>query len=252
MSAFFFGLTAVWHGYRAIFNSQRLKLWALLPIVVAVIVFLAFGTVGLAQIAQWNPIVTTSLLSLVGLEGVAWLWWFVAIGLWPIWFLLLGLALYLLARLIVAPLYSMLAERTLIETGVRVDEPFRALSWMALTARMAWISLLKTALFAVVGMLLFGFSFIPGLNVLATIGFVHIVAFDICDYSFEAMGWPLAARFRHFRAHWPVFSGFAFGLGVAMLIPGLNLLLLPGAVVGGALIVGRTVDRTRDGMLVER
>lgn len=252
MSSFLYGFTAVWHGYRAIFNSQRLKLWAMIPLFVAVFVFLVFGTVGLAHIVQWNPTVTTSLLSLVGLESLTWLWWFVAIGLWPVWLLLLGLALYLLARLIVAPLYSLLAERALIERGVRVDEPFRALSWLALTMRMAWISFLKTSLFALVGIILFGFSFIPGLNLIAMFGFVHIVAFDICDYSFEAMGWPLATRIQHFRKHWPVFSGFAFGLGLAMLIPGLNLLLLPGAVVGGALIVSRTVDQVSARTLVER
>ena len=245
LGGFGFGLVGVLNGYRRIFSSSNLKRGSLIPIVVAVLVFFIFGILGIAQIAQWNPIVTTSLLSLMGLSHLSWLWWIVAIGLWPVWLILLGAALYLIARLFAAPFYALLAERALVEVGARPAEAFRVWPWLGLTVRMFGTSLWKAGLFGLIGVILFAFSFLPGLNLIATLGFIHMISFDVCDYAFEGMGWSWAQRVQHFQNHWPEFSGFAFGLGLVMVIPGLNLLILPGAVVGGALLVDRTVKIDR-------
>lgn len=239
---FFFGLTAVFYGLGRIFADRRLRAWAIFPMLVAILVFLVLGVAGFIWLVPVVPEVATAAAGFLSFVPGGVLWWIVLLGLWPLAIVALGFSLYLLTKLIVAPFYSILAERALIGLGVRPDHRFNVGEWMAIAGKMLLQNVLKTVIFAFVGLILFAASFVPIINLLATIGFVHMVAFDVADFGFEAMEWKLADRFRHFRTYLASYSGFAFGLGALMLIPGLSLLLLPAAVVGSCAILKRNLS----------
>ena len=130
-----------------------------------------------------------------------------------------------------------------MKMGIREDRPFRLQQWVPLTLRMLIVSLLKSAVFVVAGGILFLLSLIPFVNLIATLGFVHMLSFDVSDYSFEAMEWPLKKRFRHFRQNINLYSGLAIGLGGAMVIPGMSIVIMPAAIVGAGLVLQRSLVR---------
>lgn len=240
ISGFLFGFFAVIRGVQRILTEPTLRRWTIIPIIVAVIVFVFAGIPLLVLSTQWLPAATNYLTAYFGAPLGGFWWWFNFCLLVPIGLFALGIGLYLVARLIAAPFYSVLAERSLVLFGLRKDVPFQMGSWLRLSLRMVFISLLRAVVFTFFTAILFVFSFIPLLNVVATIGYLHIVAFDVVDYGFEAMEWGFKRRLKHFQTHWPEFAGLAFGFGLAMLIPGLNLLMLPAGIVGACEILNRT------------
>jgi uncharacterized protein involved in cysteine biosynthesis len=98
-------------------------------------------------------------------------------------------------------------------------------------------SLVKAALFLTVGAVVVLFSFVPVVNVAGFALALLILAFDTMDYSFEAMNMSLTQRVRYFGAHFWQWLGMAVSLALTLIIPGLTLLILPGAVVGAAMIL---------------
>ena len=101
------------------------------------------------------------------------------------------------------------------------------------------VSVFRVVIVAFAGMLVFVLSFIPVVNVAAALGFMLIFAVDISDYGFEAMEWSLRKRFAYVKANLGVYLGMACGLAFTTLVPGLNLILLPAAVVGSCATMTR-------------
>jgi CysZ protein len=99
------------------------------------------------------------------------------------------------------------------------------------------VSLLKTLLLLAVGFILFVFSFLPVLNFFAVGGALMILALDCMDYSLEALGYGFRQRMAYFVKNPAQWLGMSLGLGLTLLVPGLTLLVIPGAVTGAALIV---------------
>ncbi|MDX9730251.1 MAG: EI24 domain-containing protein [Bdellovibrionales bacterium] len=240
MKDFFFGLLVPYHGFKRIFGDSKLRALSIVPLAVSVFVGAVLTVVAiyaLAGIIGYFSIQVGALLSLA--PGGFWLG-FITFLMWPIGLLIVGASVYVTVRLIAAPFYAYLAEQTLVRLGARQDKPFVLREWLWLSCRMLAVSLIRAVLFVLAGCILFAVSLIPGLNVVATIGFMYMVAFDISDYGFEAMEWSLSQRFQHVRKNRISYSGVAFGMGAAMLVPGLNLVLLPAAIVGSCEVLQRT------------
>lgn len=244
MQDFAYSTLSIVHGFARILKHADLRAWSIVPLLVTIILFPLFGVIGIVYVAEFIPLVSGFMTSLLGVSSTGFLGWLIAICLWPIALLALILVSYILIKIIVAPFYSVLAERALVHLGLRADRPFQFAPWLAMSVHMLVVSLVKAVLFAAAGALLFAMSFVPGLNLLATVGFAHILAFDVADYSFEVMEWPLRRRISYFfRENTAAYSGSALGLGVAMFIPGLSLVLLPAAIVGSAEILARTQSK---------
>jgi CysZ protein len=144
---------------------------------------------------------------------------------------------YLGQAIIALPFYALLAERALSVQGALVEEPFEFGRWLRSSARMLRISLMKSALFLFLGLCLFLLSFIPVVNVAAVFGTLLILSFDQLDYSFEAMRFGFRRRLGHMGSHKRMWCGMAAGLGLTLLVPGLTLIVAPGAVVGAAILL---------------
>lgn len=241
MNAFIHGFLSPFYGFKLLISDARLRALSIVPLLISILAVVLFTTAGLFAAYQLVNFVSYELGSLLALEpgglgSVA-----LTIVLWPACLLILGVGVYMTVRLIAAPFYSFLAEKTLVKLGTRRDQPFVLHRWVWISFRMLLISLAKSVLFAVASTVLLLFSLAPGLNIVVTIGFMSLVAFDISDYAFEAMEWPLKRRFRHVRTHWLTYSGLACGLGLVMALPGFNLILLPAAVIGASETLHRTL-----------
>ncbi len=242
MSDFFYGLTALFRGFQILVGDSKLRTWSLIPFAVALVLGTLITISGLYFIGGSIGSFAVSLGSWISLAPGSWAIFALTLVLWPIALLALGVAVYVSVRLVVAPFYSILAELALVVIGMRKDQPFQMREWLVFTVRMLLVSLVKSLIFAVAAAILFMCSLIPLINLIATMGFVLILAFDVSDYSFEAMGWGIRRRFQHFRSHLAMYSGFAVGLGSVLVIPGMSVIIMPAAVVGGGLLLKRSAD----------
>ncbi len=243
MSDFFFGLTAIFRGFQVLVSDSKLRALSIVPFLVSILLGSVLTISGLYYLGATLGGVAIQLGGWMSLVPGGWAMTVLNVLLWPIGLLGLGVAIYMAVRLVVAPFYSVLAEAALVKMGIREDRPFRLQQWVPLTLRMLIVSLLKSAVFVVAGGILFLLSLIPFVNLIATLGFVHMLSFDVSDYSFEAMEWPLKKRFRHFRQNINLYSGLAIGLGGAMVIPGMSIVIMPAAIVGAGLVLQRSLVR---------
>ncbi len=242
-SEFTTGLLAPWRGTELILSKPRVLRFAILPFIITTIVFLAGLGWGFSLLAGWIPSIATMMMGWFGMDptsfGSTFLYWTIIIAAWPFALFALVYFLFLLARLIAAPFYALLAEQVLIETGALADRPFQFGEWLRVNARLFGVALVKVGFFALIGIVLFILSFIPGLGLLTGFGFLLIAAYDIIDISLEALQLGFRQRFQFFRARMPAFLGFACVLGLVFLVPGLNFFLFPAAVAGGSDVVRR-------------
>jgi CysZ protein len=114
----------------------------------------------------------------------------------------------------------------------------------------AWRSLRSALLGTLALPVLLGLTlvelFVPGssvvilpLKILVTGVFV---AWDILDYPLSVRGYRLRDRLRFLAAHKGACLGFGVSLAVVLLVPCMQLLLLPGAVVGATALRHRMVE----------
>ena len=225
------GLLCWAHGWRYIMTQPRLLMLSAVPFFLGLV-----GSVVVLNFA-WAiiPFGINGLLVFFHLnEG--WvhdlLYYPLMVGAGLLYFVLGIFAVYVLTSLIAVPFYALLADRTL----ARLHKKPVQLSWRVALGLLAK-GLVKTGVFLLVGLVLFVFSFLPILNVAAAAATMLLLAFDTMDYAFEGMGWGFRRRFKYVVREWPQWFGVAAGLALTLLVPGLTLLVIPGAVVGGALIV---------------
>lgn len=137
-----------------------------------------------------------------------------------------------LLNLICIPFHSILAERTLKDLNALPDKPISITGWIKTFIRMFFISTTRTIILLIVGLVPFVLSFfIPGLSLLTGFIGLLIIISDCLDYSLELLECGLKKRFSVFKEYFVEFTGFCCFFGI---IPVINLLLLPVAVVGAA------------------
>lgn len=86
------------------------------------------------------------------------------------------------------------------------------------------------------------FFLIPGLNLLALLVTAFLVAWDFYDYPMARRGWPLRTRLRFvMKDFWAV-----LGLGLWLIIPLTQFVLIPLAVAGGTLMNLDRINRQGD------
>lgn len=215
--------------------SPGLRLFVLLPLAINLILFVALIVFAVRQFSGW-------LNSLMGsLPG--WLS-FLDFLLWPLFVVLLLLMVFftftLLANIIAAPFNGFLAEK--VEVVVRGEDTFPPFSWnelLAMVPRTLKRELRKLSYFLprAIGLLIL--SLIPGLNLIATplwlLFGVWMMAVQYIDYPCDnnkvswddMLAWLRAKRWQSLG-----FGGITY---VALLIPFVNILMMPAAVAGATL-----------------
>ena len=210
----------------------------LLPLVINTALFgvgIAWSASQFARFDQWAQ----SLLP----DWLHWLHWL----LWPLFVLTVGVMLFytfaLAANALAAPFNGLLAERVerLANPEGRVPPPAAA-SWRELLfSPLAELS--KLLYFVVWAIPLIVLSFVPGVNAAAPVFWVlssaWMLAREYADYPLGQRGLSFRAQRRLLRRHWPLTLGFGCITLVLTLIPVLNFVAMPAAVVGATLMWSR-------------
>ncbi|WP_312441984.1 MULTISPECIES: sulfate transporter CysZ [Stutzerimonas] len=215
--------------------SPGLRLFVILPLTVNVLLF--FGLIWFA-VGQFSGWVDTFMPNLP-----TWLA-FLEYILWPLFVMLVVLMVFfsftMLANIIAAPFNGFLAEK--VEVVVRGEDAAPPFSWaelLAMLPRTIGRELRKLGYFAPRALALLVLSFIPVLNLVAAplwlLFGVWMMAVQYIDYPADnnklswadMMGWLRQRR-------WQSLS-FGAVTYAALLVPVLNLLIMPAAVAGATL-----------------
>ncbi len=212
--------------------SPGLRRFVLLPLTVNLLLFVALIVLAVQQFGFWVEALMPTLPQWLA---------FLEYLLWPLFVALVLLILFfgftLLANLIAAPFYGVLAEKVdAVVRGSDVAPPFSWGELLAMIPRTLGRELRKLAYLLPRALALLVLSLIPGLNLLAAplwlLFGVWMMAVQYIDYPADnhKMGWDdMLAWLRAKR--WQSL-GFGAATYAALLVPGLNILLMPAAVAG--------------------
>ena len=212
--------------------SPGLRLFVILPVLINLIVFTGLIVLAVQQFSGWVDTFIPSLPSWLS---------FLEYLLWPL-FVVLVLALVfftftMLATLIAAPFNGFLSEK--VEVVVRGKDDFPPFSWgelVAMVPRTMGREMRKLAYFLPRAIPLLILTFIPVVNLVAAplwiLFGVWMMAIQYIDYPADnnKMSWQdMLAWLRSNRWNSMSFGGITY---LALMIPGLNVLMMPAAVAG--------------------
>ena len=222
--------------------SPNLRMFVLLPLAINLLLFGGLIYFAGHEFSLWLDALMPTLPSWLS---------FLSYILWPLFVALLVLMVFftftLVANVIAAPFNGFLAEK--VEVVVRGKDPFPAFSWgelVALVPRTFGREMRKLAYFLPRAIGLFILSLIPVVNVVAAplwlIFGVWMMAIQYIDYPADnnKMSWQdMLAWLRSKRWQSLGFGGITY---LALLIPGVNVLMMPAAVAGATLFWVRERD----------
>lgn len=225
-------------------TSRGLRLFVILPLTVNVLLFVGIIWLAIRQFGGWVDAFMPSLPDWLG---------FLEYVLWPLFVSLVVLMVFftftLLANVIAAPFNGFLAEK--VEVVVRGEDAAPPFSWaelLAMLPRTLSRELRKLAYFAPRALALLILSFIPVLNLVAAplwlLFGVWMMAVQYIDYPADnnKVSWAEMLTWLRQR-RWQSLS-FGAVTYAALLVPGLNLLIMPAAVAGATLLWVREGGRS--------
>ncbi len=180
-----------------------------------------------------------------------WLHWLI----WPIFALTVLIALFysfsVVANLLAAPFNSLLAERVeqLAQPG-NTPGPAANLTWKELIlSPLAGLNRLLYFIGWAIPLLLL--SFVPVVNIAAPVLWVlfsaWMLALEYADYPLANRGLSFRDQRRLLRQHWPLTLGFGGMVLLLTLIPIVNFLAMPAAVIGATLMWVREAPESGTG-----
>jgi len=230
------GFMALWEGWKLLSEMNR-RVYLIFP-------FFLYGFIimgGLWTFSPWMSFYIDKATQFMSEFQFMpnFLLWLSEVMIWVLSIIFLVYALFLLSTVIISPFYSLMVEKVLMHLRAIPQEN---ISWWEIIKRslkMLWVSLIKAFVFFVVGIGLFVLSFIPGLNIITSFLFVMILVFDCVDFTFEVYLLNMRQRWSFFQGHIVEFSGMTVSMGLLLLIPGLNFILYPICIAGGASLVAQ-------------
>jgi len=225
--------------------SPNLRLFVLLPLAVNLLLFGGLIYFAGHQFSLWVDALMPTLPSWLS---------FLTYILWPLFVALVVLMVFftftLVANIIAAPFNGFLAEK--VEVVVRGEDNFPAFSWgelVAMVPRTLSREMRKLGYFLPRAIGLFILSLIPVVNVVAAplwlIFGVWMMAIQYIDYPADnnKMSWQdMLAWLRQKRWQSLGFGGITY---LALMIPLVNVLMMPAAVAGATLFWVREKGDTR-------
>ena len=215
--------------------SPGLRLFVLLPLAINLILFIALIYFAGHEFSLWVAHLMPSLPSWLS---------FLSYILWPLFAVLVMLMVFftftMLANVIAAPFNGFLSEK--VEVVIRGTDDFPAFSWgelIAMVPRTLSREMRKLGYFLPRALALLVLSLIPVINVVAAplwlLFGVWMMAIQYIDYPADnhKMSWPdMLAWLRGKRWQSLGFGGVVY---LVLLIPVVNLLMMPAAVAGATL-----------------
>jgi len=215
--------------------SPGLRLFVLLPLAINLVLFVGLIYLAGHQFSLWVDTLMPSLPEWLS---------FLSYILWPLFVVLVALMVFftftMLANIIAAPFNGFLAEK--VEVVVRGTDDFPAFSWgelIAMIPRTLAREMRKLGYFLPRAIGLFILSFIPVVNIVAAplwlLFGVWMMAIQYIDYPADnhKLGWnEMLAWLRQKRWQSMSVGGIVY---LVLLIPVVNILMMPAAVAGATL-----------------
>ena len=215
--------------------SPGLRLFVLLPLTINLLLFVGLIVIAMQQFAGWVDTFMPTLPTWLS---------FLEYVLWPLFVVLVLLMVFftfnLLANIIAAPFNGFLSEK--VEVVVRGQDdfpPFSGAELMAMVPRTLGREMRKLGYFLPRALALLILSFIPVLNILAAplwlLFGVWMMAVQYIDYPADnnKMSWDdMLSWLREKRWQSLSFGGITY---LALLVPGLNIVMMQAAVAGATL-----------------
>jgi CysZ protein len=215
--------------------SPGLRLFVLLPLAINLVLFVGLIYLAGHQFSLWVDTLMPSLPEWLS---------FLSYILWPLFVVLVALMVFftftMLANIIAAPFNGFLAEK--VEVVVRGTDDFPAFSWgelIAMIPRTLSREMRKLGYFLPRAIGLFILSFIPVVNIVAAplwlLFGVWMMAIQYIDYPADNhnLGWnEMLAWLRQKRWQSMSFGGIVY---LVLLIPVVNILMMPAAIAGATL-----------------
>jgi len=225
LNNFVAGLRLLWHD-----GQLRALLWRMVGLLALLMVIAAAGGFWLAETlsAAWMP------------TGDAWYWQLLAGVAWLLsllFALFMALLVYLsLATAVVAPWLESVALRAAFLRGERLSarEDQGGLQLVLQAAANGVRPLAELALFGSVALLLWWIPLLGPLLAGAVWGYgsLRYLCFELLDTHASLMAWNFSQRRDYLRQHRWYWLGFGSGAALMLMVPLLNLLVLPAAVAG--------------------
>jgi uncharacterized protein involved in cysteine biosynthesis len=233
------GFLAVFRGIYIILTSKRMMLLSVLPTIIGfcILVFGAWYLIPKYDFISeyWNSFFANQSRHALFYLGRLFATALVMFAILVAWIYVSFLA----TKLFAGPFYSLLAIRVLKDRGLKRAVPITFGQFLFMSFRTTAVNMVEIILFSLLGIILFVFSFVPFLNVLAGFGFFLVMAFDSADYTFDVFSFGLFERLKYFFSHFAQFCGFALAISLVILVPGLNLILFAASVAGAADLASR-------------
>lgn len=239
------GLRMPWRGLKLVFfGGHGLAKYWLPPVLIT---FVALGLV-IYGVLAWHDALVGLLWSPPAGEG----FWASALRL--LHFTLRAVVVVLLgligtvmviasARIVASPFNDLLSERIEVILGGKEGPPFTLRLLISEAWRSVRMTLATTSLYFLVMLPLFVLSWLVpviGQVLYVVFGFFFTatyLAIDFTDWPLARRGQGVRARATYVRAHRWALWGFGAGVWALLWVPLLNLLLMPGAVAGGTMLV---------------
>jgi len=225
------GAASLLDGFNRLFAEASLRsvLWRIVLMLFVLMLAVGFGVYSLAEYlaALWLP------------AGDAWYWQLLS---WLVWALAVVLALFtgavsftVLGSVAVAPWLETLAARAeALHRGTALDE--QDAGWLGPVMHSLVNALRPLLGLLAMGLLALAVIWIPVVGQMAAMliwGYagIRFLSFELMDVPASRRGWSFVQRRQQMAEHrffWLGFGGLSMGL---MLLPGINLLVLPAAVV---------------------
>lgn len=211
-------------------SSRPLRRFVLAPLLINIVLFagLIWGAAGLfsglmEDLLGWLP------------DWMGFLDWL----LWPLFFITSLLMMFYLftvaANLLGSPFNGLLSERVEQHFYPGVVQPQSGPLWREV-ARAPWIEIRKLTYFLVRAIPLLLLFLVPGLNAAAPLLWLAfcawILALEYMDYPLSNHGVPLLRQRALLAEHRPLALGFGAAVLLMTLVPVLNFLVMPAAVIG--------------------
>lgn len=230
-------------GFRLVL-SPGLRRFVLIPLSINLLLFGALISLALQQFSGWADAFMPGLPQWLS---------FLEYVLWPLFVLLVLVIMFFtfttLANIVSAPFNGFLSEKVeVVARGVDNSPPFRWGELAAMVPRTMHREMRKLAYFLPRALGLLILSFIPGVNIIAAplwiLFSIWMMAVQYIDYPADnnKLSWDaMLAWLREKRWRCLSFGGIVY---LGLLVPVLNLLVMPAAVAGATLFWVREQQTT--------
>ncbi len=236
------GLQSVRLGAQLMWTNPRLVRWVVAPVLIQMTLLVAMW------FWLWGalPQMIGHSISGLGVSEGSWgyfvLYYPVLVALGLVAFVALSYLMYAMTLVMAAPFYSLLAIEGLKICGHQLPRHKGIGSLVVVGFRMLRVSMVKGAFFFAIGFVLALFTLVPLLNLVAAWLALFLMALDSFDYSFEADELGIGDRLAYAKREFVTLCGSSVALSLTVWLPGLTVLIMPLAVLGGAVLYSRSLS----------